>query len=179
MFCPKCGTKNPDDGKFCRKCGTDLAPVTQMLSGVTPKYTSSKKKRGRRNHTWESAMGKLFSGFAFLLIAIILGVTGAAGGHVWWYWLLIPAFSMIGAGVAGVLHITRGEAVDRQTAETRGELVSASARALSEGHADYVSPEVGSGYETGDLVPPSVVEKTTRHLEIDREGKTMTLPKTD
>ncbi|MDH3530639.1 MAG: zinc-ribbon domain-containing protein, partial [Acidobacteriota bacterium] len=61
MFCPKCGTKNPDDGKFCRKCGTDLAPVTQMLSGVTPKYTSSKKKRGRRNHTWESAMRKLFS----------------------------------------------------------------------------------------------------------------------
>ncbi|MGI8670151.1 MAG: zinc-ribbon domain-containing protein, partial [Aridibacter sp.] len=23
MFCPKCGTQNPENGKFCRKCGTD------------------------------------------------------------------------------------------------------------------------------------------------------------
>ncbi len=33
MFCPKCGTQNPESGKFCRKCGTDLSPVSDALSG--------------------------------------------------------------------------------------------------------------------------------------------------
>ena len=40
---------------------------------------------------------------------------------------------------------------------------------------EWAAPE--SRYKTGDLVPPSVAEGTTRHLEIDSEGQTMTLPK--
>jgi len=39
----------------------------------------------------------------------------------------------------------------------------------------WVAPE--SKYKTGDLVPPSVTDNTTRHLEMDSEGQTMTLPK--
>ncbi|MEO6587821.1 MAG: hypothetical protein ABIP06_00715, partial [Pyrinomonadaceae bacterium] len=43
---------------------------------------------------------------------------------------------------------------------------------------DYVEPPRQSIYDTGDLqIPPSVTDHTTRHLEIDKEGKTMTLPK--
>jgi uncharacterized membrane protein len=26
MFCPKCGTENPEYAKFCTKCGAELAP---------------------------------------------------------------------------------------------------------------------------------------------------------
>ncbi|MCB1024984.1 MAG: zinc ribbon domain-containing protein, partial [Acidobacteria bacterium] len=33
MFCPKCGTKNPNKGKYCRKCGSDLELVSDALSG--------------------------------------------------------------------------------------------------------------------------------------------------
>ena len=40
---------------------------------------------------------------------------------------------------------------------------------------EYVAPE--SRYKTGDLVPPSVTDSTTRHLEMNSEGETMTLPK--
>jgi hypothetical protein len=45
--------------------------------------------------------------------------------------------------------------------------------------ADYVSPPKQSIYETGDLAPApsSVTEETTRHLQMDSEGETMTLPK--
>lgn len=27
MFCPKCGTKNPDGGRFCTACGLELAAI--------------------------------------------------------------------------------------------------------------------------------------------------------
>ncbi len=28
-LCPKCGTENPNDNKFCGKCGKDISPVTK------------------------------------------------------------------------------------------------------------------------------------------------------
>jgi hypothetical protein len=41
-----------------------------------------------------------------------------------------------------------------------------------------VRPPQKSIYDTGELAaPPSVTESTTRHLEINSEGETMTLPK--
>lgn len=30
-FCPKCGTRRPDDSRFCTSCGTDLSPSTPGL----------------------------------------------------------------------------------------------------------------------------------------------------
>jgi hypothetical protein len=50
------------------------------------------------------------------------------------------------------------------------------AASLTPAQSDFISP-AESRYKTGDLVPPSVTEGTTRHLDIDSEGKTMTLPK--
>ncbi len=36
MFCPRCGSQNPDTTKFCRQCGLGLQPVTgYVASGGT------------------------------------------------------------------------------------------------------------------------------------------------
>ena len=43
MFCPKCGVKNPDDGKFCRKCGTDLNLVSDAIKGKLEVKTDKKQ----------------------------------------------------------------------------------------------------------------------------------------
>ncbi len=42
MFCPKCGTENPDDAKFCSKCGAGLgttsapAGTSESSTGLSP-----------------------------------------------------------------------------------------------------------------------------------------------
>ncbi|NNE65925.1 MAG: zinc-ribbon domain-containing protein [Pyrinomonadaceae bacterium] len=180
MFCPKCGTKNPEDGKYCRKCGTDLSGVSSALAGKHD-YVSEKSHRKKKKHTWESAMGKLFTGLAFLGIAIILGVTGVAGGQFWWFWMLIPAFSILGTGVAEVIQLNQSKS---EAAISSGDERSIEGSAQEQGSLPAAGAEFAVGqkpemYETGDLVPPSVTEGTTRLLEKDQENETMTLPKPD
>jgi hypothetical protein len=55
------------------------------------------------------------------------------------------------------------------------QLGGPSQSALPPNQTAYVEPE--SRFKTGDLVPPSVTDNTTRHLEMDSEGQTMALPK--
>jgi hypothetical protein len=124
----------------------------------------------------ESAMTKIFTGIAFLIIAVVLGVTNMAGGKVWWFWMLIPAFASLGTGIARYMQIRKHEAAQPGTSNTSvNSNVAPSLNALPPQNTEFVSPE--SRYRTGDLVPPSVTDNTTRHLEIDKEGQTMTLPK--
>lgn len=35
MYCPSCGSNNPDDLKFCTRCGTNLGVVSDALNGRT------------------------------------------------------------------------------------------------------------------------------------------------
>ena len=174
MFCPKCGIQNPDTGKFCRSCGTDLGNVSDALSG---KITASRPLLNHKGKpiTLESAITKFFMGIAFIAIAIALAVTGKGNG--WWFWMLIPALMFVGSGIAQYIQV-------KNAGTTRAQLVPEDRNILSNAppnHAlppqqtTFVSPE--SRYKTGDLVPPSVTDTTTKHLEMDPEGETMTLPK--
>jgi len=181
MFCPKCGTQNPDDGRFCRSCGADLENVTAALTGKMPKaqYAVDPRKRGV---SWEHAITKIFTGVAFLLVAIILGITGKFGGQAWWFWLLIPAFGSLGSGVAQFVQLKKLEKQEAAFAPQNTQNVINSAppnNALPPTNTDYVAPPKQSIYDTGDLAerPGSVTEGTTRHLQMDSEGETMTLPK--
>ncbi len=174
MFCPKCGGSNPDNGLFCRSCGTDLSHVT----GTLPSRSAPQPLVGAsgKSVSLESAMTKIFTGVAFLIIAIVLGVTNMAGGRVWWFWMLIPAFASLGTGIARYMQIRKNEAAQLGAPSVSvNSIGNATLNALPPQNAAFVSGE--SRYQTGDLVPPSVTDNTTRHLEIDKEGQTMTLPK--
>jgi ribosomal protein L7/L12 len=227
MFCPKCGTQNPETGRFCRSCGADLGNVSAALSGNLPQAPYAVDPR-KRAVSWEAAISKLFTGMAFLIIAIVLGVTGIAGGHSWWFWMLIPAFGALGSGVAQFVQLKKLEkkealfapqntqntinSASRNNAlpssqtdyieikqlirsgnkieaikvyrETFGSSLKDAKEAVEQiereqaAKSDFVAPPRGSIYETGELeIPPSVTEGTTRHLQMDSEGETMTLPK--
>ncbi|HEY0429961.1 MAG TPA: zinc-ribbon domain-containing protein [Pyrinomonadaceae bacterium] len=187
MFCPKCGTQNPETGKFCRKCGTDLATVSDALSGktsgtahhfgmISPVQPMILMNRKGKPVNWESAIGKLFMGLAFLTVAIVLGVTGRGNG--WWFWMLMPAFGMLGSGVAQYMQLKTGgnrQASTLPSQPAQNVISQSQNAALPPNRTEYVDPE--SRYKTGDLVPPSVTDNTTRHLEMNSEGETMTLPK--
>jgi zinc-ribbon domain len=177
MFCPKCGQQNSDNGKYCRSCGTDLGNVSSALSGSRVSSDALVDKKGKPL-SLEGAVTKFFTGLAFIIIACILGYTGAAGGHAWWYWMLIPGFGSLGSGIAQYLQIQRHESRRPvySTVEAPTALPpTANPNPLPPQQTRFVSPE--SRYKTGDLVPPSVTDNTTRHLEMDSEKGTMTLPK--
>lgn len=176
MFCPKCGKDNPDDGKFCRSCGTDLGNVSSALSGHLPQPRQILDHKGRPV-SWDKAIVKIFTGVAFLAVAVALAFTI---GKSWWFWMLIPAFTSLGAGIAQYVQLRKAEtgtfAAISHPADTSASLPHSTNAALPPQQTEFV-PAAESRYKTGDLVPPSVTDSTTKHLETNSEGDTMTLPK--
>lgn len=184
MFCPKCGSENPETGKFCRSCGTDFGNVSAALSGSLPAHFTDAgiahihheaERKNNPNEVYADAIKSIISGIGFLIVAIALLITGVAGGKAWWWAMLFPAFTFLARGISEYLKygkmqksapgVSAPNVIDQPRTNT----------ALPPIQTQYVSPE--SRYKTGDLVPPSVTDNTTKHLEINSEGETMTLPK--
>ncbi|HKY03508.1 MAG TPA: zinc ribbon domain-containing protein [Blastocatellia bacterium] len=163
MYCPKCGTQNLEDIKYCRSCGANLSLVPQALSG---EFTQERAvghdaegkpydRHGRRMHhqpSLASGIQTAFAGTAFLIIAIVLFLTG----QKWGLWMLIPAFAILGKGVGEI-------AASKQS---QPQLQSAPPPARTTGE---LPPE--HSYGALPQSPPSVTENTTRHLDATREQR--------
>ncbi len=165
MFCPKCATQNLDGASYCRSCGANISLVSNALSGQLPQAQSEEFDFGRRGRrrgreaTMDHAFRSAFMGIAFLLVSIALSFSPMGRG--WWFWMLIPAFSMMGSGVAQYI---RAKEQQRKLggASFNQPTVSASAPA-----------EIFHARSTGELMapPPSVTEGTTRHLGAEAPTK--------
>lgn len=180
MYCPKCGTKNIEDAKFCRGCGADIALVPQALTGSLPEpravgYDAEGKpydSTGKRIHSkrepprLDKAISSSFTGIAFLLVAFSVLIFAPAG-RLWWFWMLIPAFTMLGGGIAEYVRFkqSRGEELRLPGARTQPET-------LRPPRVSAIPPR-----NTAELVPPppSVTEGTTRHLDMSGEAHTRSI----
>jgi hypothetical protein len=157
MFCPKCATQNLDGASFCRTCGANISLVPQALTGQIANAPDEEvgHRRGRRRNrdskeaTLDQAFKNAFMGIAFLLIAIVL--SRLAIGQTWWFWMLLPAFSMMGTGIAQYIRVREKE---KRTA-------------LQPPPVDRAFPERPRNVD--ELMPPapSVTEGTTRHLGVE------------
>ncbi|HEX7177642.1 MAG TPA: zinc ribbon domain-containing protein [Pyrinomonadaceae bacterium] len=168
MFCPKCAAQNADDAKYCRGCGADISLVPQAITGQLAQRLNEEEESGRRGHrrkhrepaNIENAARQFFLGLAFALVSLAI-LSWAPGGRVWWFWMLIPAFIMIGGGVGMYLRVR----------EERSRLAPP---AYAPAPASLSSPPHATGLpprrHTGEIVqPPSVTEATTRHLNMPVE----------
>jgi hypothetical protein len=103
-------------------------------------------------------------GLAFMAVAIILAYSPM--GRMWWFWMLIPAFSMLGGGVA--------EIVRARNAQKELPLQRAQSAAVPPMRSTYGNELPPRG--TSELMPPppSVTEGTTRHLGAEGPAKVFT-----
>ncbi len=147
------------------------------LSSKARKRHRERQRRQDPNEIYGDAIKQIVSGIGFLIVSIALLTTGVAGGHAWWWAMLFPAFGLLSKGFSDLARSKRIEkSNDGFGVQNQSQLNQPQFRAdLPPSQTEYVAPE--TRYQTGDLVPPSVVDNTTRHLEMDSEGQTMTLPK--
>jgi hypothetical protein len=176
MYCPKCGAQNIEDARFCRGCGADIGLVAQALTGHLPDkravgydaegkpYDESGRRIRRRKEAprLDKAISNVFTGIGFIIVALSVFLFAPAG-KVWWFWMLIPAFSMLGGGIAEYVRFKQsgGEDVKLPGSESRPAIQSPPARASA----------LPPPRNTSELVPPpSVTEGTTRHLNLSTEA---------
>lgn len=158
MFCPKCATQNLEVASFCRSCGANISLIPSALDGNLPQPgTEFEESQRNRKHTkeprLEHAFKNVFMGIAFLFVAMALSFSSMGRG--WWFWMLIPAFSMMGTGIAQYIRLKEYE---KRMLGPRN-FAQPSIQPATRSHT-FPAPN------TGELVapPPSVTEGTTRHL---------------
>lgn len=183
MYCAKCGAGNPDDGRYCRKCGSRIGIVGKsdakppftlenwVHDKIAPLFDGSAKINISRS---SPTIRKFVTGIILLVVAFVLAIP--LKGNEWWILTLIPGFVMLALALADVILI--GVFNESTDVEPEEELLmnSDDRSALPPIQTAYAADEARSDYRTKDLAPPSVVEDTTRHLEMDTENETMTLP---
>lgn len=157
MFCPKCATNNVDGAHFCRGCGANISLVPQALTGqvmqapVEEVEEGGRRRRRRRDRgeaSLDQAFRNVFMGIAFLIVAIALSRTI---GQVFWFWFLLPAFSMMGTGIAQYIRV--------REREKRALMAPPPAR-------QSFAPQSQTPEELRAPVG-SVTEGTTRHLGVE------------
>lgn len=166
MFCPRCAAHNIDDAKYCRVCGADISLLPQMLSGqltanpdavdeAAVEKSSGRRKRKDRPPTLEKAFENIGTGVAFLVISVMVALF-MPGGRFWWYWMLIPALACAGEGIGQLMRLKR----EKTLGGTGAPLLPESRAA----HARNLPPR-----DTSEMMmpPPSVTERTTRHLGVE------------
>ena len=162
MYCPNCATSNLEGARFCRSCGADISLVPQALTGHLPESApvgpidESRRHRHRRRGepSIDKAVRNVFMGIGFICVAIALAYMPM--GRAWWFWMLIPGFSMLGGGVAEYMRLKH---LEQRT-------LPGAPRVPAFGPAPPQRAQELPRRNTAELVmpPPSVTENTTRHL---------------
>lgn len=152
MFCPRCGSQNSDETKYCRGCGADLGGVLGALEGRPQEVSALAEKH---IDLFSSGLRGLLIGLGFLIVSGVAFETSTRTA-VLGIFALAFGFFFFGTGVS---RLVQARALKRLRE-------SKTAPALTSGRVEYIKP-TGSTYETDGLIttPRSVTEHTTTHLD--------------
>lgn len=162
IHCPSCGHESALEQKFCRKCGFNLEPVSELVVAAPGRDAKSDAKESDR-----VILGRMYRwmmwGFLVLLIGLVLLVTGKAF-DVPKFISPLAAFLLVGGTATvtyGVLAALRdGIASPKklaQPAHDGGELSSASTSELPNSRIP--------------IALPSVTERTTQLIDENAKPK--------
>lgn len=72
MYCPNCGQENPNEARFCRKCGQPIRKYQQNPSGVSrdKDYTGGKTKQ-RKSYQWVVVLLSIILCAALLAVLVL------------------------------------------------------------------------------------------------------------
>ncbi len=159
MFCPKCGTQNLDDAKFCRACGADIRLVPHALAGRLDEDDDD-LAAAEDKYSYERGVRKVVTGACYLVAFVAMVMFFR---EFFWvtFWLIFPAISKISSG-AGILAHASQERRRLGGAHTTTLSHAAPTRSLPNFRLNEVAPA-----DTAEIVAPptSVTEGTTRHLD--------------
>jgi hypothetical protein len=187
MYCPKCGSENQPDLKFCTRCGINLAIVSDVIAGKSvdkswaesPLVEIVKKYYDGKRSTAVGA-GSLLIGLAFLITLLKLNVSENLTGvllNVIAAGVVIYGAGAIIAGIAG--WIESSSKLKALGYDNPKNAIPKSNKSVAELPAastvisvkSYNTDSIHAPVELGDSITasPSVTEQTTRHLEEEGE----------
>lgn len=176
MYCPNCAAQI-DGTKFCRTCGANVSLVPQALTGKLaeekavgydvegkPDDRHGRRRRHRdRPVSLSSGIQNIIRGVGFLFVAMAVNIWAPAG-NLWWFWMLIPAFSLLGKGIAEIVRV-------RHEAQPAPPPVQFPAAQIPTIQAAPQTNELPPQPYAGIKAPPSVIEGTTRNLDPRRHSE--------
>ena len=175
MYCPNCAAQIEETQKYCRSCGTDVSLVSQALEGQLPSNGAigvhrghSGRLRGRRREdrnppSIEGAVRAFFLGLGFVFVSFAARKFAPAG-EIWWFWLLFPAFSWMGAGIGQFLKLREQR---RRQQESQFDSMTSQPTFTP---LTTRMPENSAPTDSDPPSPSSVTEHTTKHLDPSRSN---------
>jgi hypothetical protein len=159
MFCPKCGSQNAAETKFCRGCGADVSNVLAIVEGKAPAGLQlAEKEIDLSSRAWRGLIG----GMGFLVLS---GIGFGLSTRTWVMGFFGLMFAIVFLST-GISRFIQARALKR----LRKERASGHAAALASGTPDYIE-RPRPLFATDDLTlrPPSVTEHTTTRLQLEHD----------
>jgi hypothetical protein len=190
MYCPKCGSENQPDLKFCTSCGTNLAIVSDVLGGKFEDETALDERLVSLLKNYYRGRRMTITGFLLSVLMVfkfaLFGLMGMPEKLV----LLVPLLGIF--FIFGMVWLIWGATKwNNSSSELKALGYDNPKNALPKSKKPVAQLPSAStvmsvkSYDTGSIkapvnlddsmvAPPGVTEQTTRHLE--EEGTKMSQP---
>ena len=129
-----------------------LLKIGQLPAARDENDRESRRRRRGKPPNIEEAIRSLVMAIAFFVISVLVSKYAPAG-QIWWFWMLIPAFTFLAKGISEIVRLKHYQESLPQSETPRQFASPPPMEQLPPRNTEELRPPV-----------PSVTESTTRHL---------------